>query len=91
MPEISVIVPLYNARKYLQEAIDSVLAQTFQDFEIIVVDDCSTDGSWELVNRLYGENEKISLYRHEGNKTAGSPNGHSRKQNPLARQYIHKR
>ncbi|SEH23229.1 glycosyltransferase family 2 protein [Selenomonas sp. KH1T6] len=71
MPEISVIVPLYNARKYLQEAIDSVLAQTFQDFEIIVVDDCSTDGSWELVNRLYGENEKISLYRHEGNKTAG--------------------
>ena len=52
MPEISVIVPLYNARKYMQEAIDSVLAQTFQDFEIIVVDDCSTDGSWELANRL---------------------------------------
>ncbi|MBO6292856.1 MAG: glycosyltransferase [Selenomonas sp.] len=71
MPEISVIVPLYNAGKYLQEAIDSVLAQTFQDFEIIVVDDCSTDGSWELVNRLYGENDKVSLYRHESNKTAG--------------------
>ena len=71
MPEISVIVPLYNARKYLQEAIDSVLAQTFQDFELIVVDDCSTDGSWELVNSLYGENGKISLYRHACNKTAG--------------------
>ncbi|SEH31241.1 glycosyltransferase family 2 protein [Selenomonas sp. KH1T6] len=71
MPEISVIVPLYNARKYLQEAIDSVLAQTFQDFEIIVVDDCSTDGSWELVNRLYGENDNVCLYRHENNKTAG--------------------
>ena len=71
MPEISVIVPLYNARKYLREAIDSVLAQTFQDFEIIVVDDCSTDGSWDLVNRLYGENDKVRLHRHECNKTAG--------------------
>ena len=71
MPEISVIVPLYNARKYLQEAIDSVLAQTFQDFEIIVVDDCSTDGSWELASKLYGENDKVKLYRHECNKTAG--------------------
>ena len=55
MPEISVIVPLYNARKYLQEAIDSVLSQTFQDFEVIVIDDCSTDGSWELCNELYGQ------------------------------------
>ena len=71
MPEISVIVPLYNARKYLQEAVDSVLSQTFQDFEIIVIDDCSTDGSWELANRLYGEQEKVSLYRHECNMTAG--------------------
>ena len=71
MPEISVIVPLYNARKYLQEAVDSVLSQTFQDFEIIVIDDCSTDGSWELANRLYGEHEKVSLYRHECNMTAG--------------------
>lgn len=71
MPEISVIVPLYNAIKYLQEAIDSVLSQTFQDFEIIVIDDCSTDGSWELANRLYGEHERVSLYRHECNMTAG--------------------
>ena len=71
MPEISVIVPLYNAIKYLQEAIDSVLSQTFQDFEIIVIDDCSTDGSWELAQRFYGEHEKVSLYRHERNMTAG--------------------
>ena len=71
MPEISVIMPLYNARKYLQEAIDSVLSQTFQDFEVIVIDDCSTDGSWELCNELYGHNDKIRLYRHEQNQTAG--------------------
>ena len=71
MPEISVIVPLYNAKPYIQEAIDSVLRQTFQDFEVIIVDDASTDGSYELCQRLYGNNEKIRLYRHEMNKTAG--------------------
>lgn len=71
MLEISVIVPLYNARKYLQEAIDSVLQQSFQDFEVIIVDDCSTDGSWELCNELYGGDGRIRLYRHEQNKTAG--------------------
>lgn len=71
MPEISVIVPLYNAKKYIKEAIDSVLNQTFQDFEVIIVDDCSTDGSWQLCSKLYGDNDKIRLYRHEQNKTAG--------------------
>lgn len=71
MPEISVIVPMYNAISYVQEAMDSVLHQIFQDFEIIIVDDASTDGSYELCHRLYGVNEKIRLYRHEHNKTVG--------------------
>ena len=71
MPEISVIVPLYNARSYIAEAIDSVLQQTFHDFEVIIVDDCSTDGSYEFCRKLYGGNGKICLYRHDTNKTAG--------------------
>ena len=71
MPEISVIVPLYNAKPYIREAIDSVLRQTFQDFEVIIVDDASTDGSYELCQKLYGTNEKICLYRHPQNKTVG--------------------
>ena len=48
-PTISVIIPLYNAKKYIGECLDSVLNQTFQDFEVIVVDDCSTDKSVSVV------------------------------------------
>ena len=43
MPKISVIMPAYNAEKYIAEAIDSILGQTFEDFEFIILNDCSID------------------------------------------------
>ena len=49
IPAISVIIPMYNAEKYIGECLDSILAQTFTDFEVIVVDDCSTDNSAKIV------------------------------------------
>lgn len=48
-PAVSIIIPLYNVEKYVGECLESLLAQTFQDFEVIVVDDCSTDKSVEVV------------------------------------------
>lgn len=54
MPKLSVVIPVYNAEKYLEQCIDSVLGQTFSDFELIIVDDGSTDGSGSICD-LYAK------------------------------------
>lgn len=56
---VSVIIPNYNHAPYLKERIDSVLKQSYQDFEVIILDDCSTDNSREIINS-YAGNPKIS-------------------------------
>jgi len=48
--KVSVIIPSYNHSKYLKQRIDSVLNQTFKDFELIIIDDCSTDNSRDIIN-----------------------------------------
>lgn len=48
-PRVSVIRSVYNGEKYLREALDSILAQTFTDYEFIIVDDGSTDGTWQIL------------------------------------------
>ena len=60
-PEVSVIIPAYNAEKYIKQTINSVLEQSFQSFEIIVVNDGSTDKTRDIVSRLQKENHNIKL------------------------------
>lgn len=66
-PKISVLIPMYNRKHYISDAVDSVLRQTFQDFEIIIRDNCSTDGSFEFVQEKYAaeiSSGKIKLARN---------------------------
>src|SRR5262249_25255030 len=73
MPKVSVIIITYNRAQYLQRAIRSVLNQTFQDFEIVVVDDASTDETPEVVKAF--SDPKIRYFRHPINRQeAGSRN-----------------
>ena len=65
-PSISVIMPVYNTAKYLNEAIDSILNQTYKDFEFIIIDDCSTDGSLDII-KTYSD-DRIILIENETNK-----------------------
>ena len=52
MPDLSVIMPVYNGEAYLCQAIDSILKQTFRNFEFIIIDDASTDGSEKIMKIL---------------------------------------
>ncbi|MBR3747636.1 MAG: glycosyltransferase, partial [Selenomonadaceae bacterium] len=74
-PAVSVIIPMYNVEKYISETLDSILAQTFQDFEVIVVDDCSPDNSYATVESCLEKfNGRLTLAKMEQNSGApGSP------------------
>lgn len=65
---VSIIVPVYNAEKYIKETIDSVLAQSYKNFELILVDDISTDNSVKVIESV--EDPRIILHRVEGNAGA---------------------
>lgn len=70
MPEVSIITPCYNSSKFLQETIDSVLHQSFTDWEWLITDDCSLDNSIEI---LENQNDKrIKIFRTEKNGGAGA-------------------
>ncbi len=62
-PKISIIVPIYNIEDYVSKCIDSILQQTYENIEIICVDDGSTDKSGQIIDSYAKENEKIQRYR----------------------------
>ena len=64
---ISVITPTYNCEKYIVETINSVIAQTYQNWEMIIVDDCSFDNTIKLVEKMVLEDSRIKLFKQEEN------------------------
>ncbi len=66
-PVISVVMPAYNAERFIGEAIASVKAQSFEDWELIVIDDCSADGTYDIAGELARSDERIRVLRNERN------------------------
>ena len=71
---ISVILPTYNSKKFLRYSINSVLKQSYSNFELIIVDDCSTDESYDLIQNLKKKDKRIKYIKTKINsKTVGHP------------------
>ena len=64
---ISIVMPAYNVEKYIAEAIDSIIVQTYKDWELIVIDDCSKDATCEIVEQYVNQYSNIKLIRRKEN------------------------
>lgn len=69
MPKVSILLTSYNHEKFLLESINSILNQTFKDFELYIVDDCSTDSSWDIIQSI--EDDRVIKIRNP--KNLGEP------------------
>ncbi|MGR3292444.1 MAG: glycosyltransferase [Candidatus Scalindua sp.] len=67
MPKISVVMSVYNGEKYLREAVESILNQTFSDFEFLIMDDCSIDGTPKILNDYQQKDKRIKVIKNDRN------------------------
>lgn len=73
-PKISVIVPVYNVEKYLRRCIDSILAQTFTDFELLLIDDGSKDNSRDLCDGYAMKDERVRVFHKKNGGVSSARN-----------------
>lgn len=66
-PLVSIVMPLYNSELYLKDAIESILNQTYKNFEFIIIDDWSTDNSWEIVKNYINIDDRIIYIKNKEN------------------------
>lgn len=66
-PLVSVIIPCYNAERFVEQAVRSIIEQTYTNLEILCCDDCSTDGTYPILEKLAGEDNRIVLLQNEQN------------------------
>ncbi|MBR6098890.1 glycosyltransferase family 2 protein [bacterium] len=71
MAKVSVILPVYNVKKYLRKCLNTLINQTLQDIEIICVDDCSTDGSLQILEEYAQKDKRIIIIKQEKNQGQG--------------------
>ena len=73
-PKISVIVPVYNVEKYLRRCVDCILAQTFTDFEVLLIDDGSTDGSGRICDEYAKKDHRVRVFHKENGGVSSARN-----------------
>lgn len=69
--KVSIITPVYNADRFLKETADSVMAQTYLDWEWVLVNDCSSDNSWEVMQELAQKDLRIRIFSNKENLKSG--------------------
>ncbi len=75
IPQVSVIMPCYNHARFLPESVESILGQSYDDFELIITDDCSSDNSVDVIDGYRRRDKRvISIYNRENKGAAGSRN-----------------
>jgi glycosyltransferase involved in cell wall biosynthesis len=71
VPALSIVMPAYNVERFIDRAIDSVLAQTFSDFELVIVDDVSSDRTWDIIQERAALDTRIKPFRNVTNGGVG--------------------
>jgi glycosyltransferase involved in cell wall biosynthesis len=66
-PQVSILIPVFNRKDYIAECIQSALDQTFSDFEIVIVDNASNDGTWEICRDYAATDSRLRIFRNEKN------------------------
>lgn len=66
-PLVSIIIPCYNAEKFVEQAVRSIIEQTYKNLEIICINDCSTDKTGEILQKLSREDSRIIYVKNEQN------------------------
>ncbi len=66
-PEVSILIPVFNRKDFIAECIHSALDQTYKDFEIVVVDNASNDGTWEICQKFAEKDRRVRIFRNETN------------------------
>lgn len=74
---VSVVIPAYNAERYIEKTVRSVLKQTYTGFEVIIVDDCSSDGTFAIIQALAEEDKRIKVYQNEKNSGVSITRNHA--------------
>ncbi len=76
-PLVSIITPVYDSEKFINDTIRSVLNQSYKNWEYILVDDCSSDNSWEIINSFSQQDNRIKAYRLDINSGSGAARNHA--------------